>query len=101
MSTESEIINTLVDNNGASNDGVGSNELQLLIVHLENGLAVSISLNVTEITGVADLGVGGTMGQTMGVEVGTGRHASVGVVTELAINMKKKIVKGGKQIDQG
>jgi hypothetical protein len=34
---------------------------------------------------VADLGGGGTVGQAVGVEVTTGRHASVGVVTELAI----------------
>ena len=68
---------------------MGSNELQLNIGGVEDSLAVGISSDVSEITGVADLGIGSTVGQAVGVEVGTGGHASVGVVTKLAMMMKK------------
>lgn len=62
-----------------------SDELELRVGGVEGGLAVGAGGDVSEITGVADLGGGGTVGQAVGVEVTTGRHASVGVVTELAI----------------
>jgi len=71
------------------NDAVRSNELQLDIRGLEGGVALSVGGDVSEITGVADLGIGSTVGQAVGVEVGTGGHASVGVVTKLAMMMKK------------
>jgi len=83
MATESEIVLTLVDDNSASNDAVGSNKLELGIGGIQGGLAISTDGDVAEITGVADLGGGGTVGQAVGVEVSTSRHASVGVVTKL------------------
>lgn len=70
---------------------MGSDELELGIVAVEGGLARGIGSDVAEITGVADLGGGGTVGHAMGVEVTTGRHASVGVVTELAITMDARL----------
>lgn len=75
------------------NDAVGPDELELSIGTVEGGLARGIGGDIAEITGVADLSGGGTVGQAMGVEVTTGRHASVGVVTELAIRMEWKIVR--------
>lgn len=66
-----------------------SNELELGIGGVEGGLAISTGGDVAEITGVANLGGGGTVGQAVGVEVTTGRHASVGVVTKLAIDWKQ------------
>lgn len=67
-----------------------SDELELMVVAVEGGLAVGAGGDVSEITSMADLGGGGTVGLAVGVEVTTGRHASVGVVTELAICFKKK-----------
>lgn len=66
-----------------------SDELELGVGAVEGGLAVGASGDVSEITGVADLGGGGTVGHAVGVEVTTGRHASVGVVTELAISLNR------------
>lgn len=71
-------------------DAVGSNELELGVGVVEGGLAIGTGSDVSEITSVADLGRGGTVGLAVGVEVTTGRHASVGVVTELAISFKKE-----------
>lgn len=67
-----------------------SDELELMVVAVEGGLAVGAGGDVSEITSMADLGGGGTVGLAVGVEVTAGRHASVGVVTELAICFKKK-----------
>lgn len=69
------------------NDAVRSDELELGISAVEGGLARGIGSDIAEITGVADLGGGSTVSHTVGVEVTTGRHASVGVVTELAIKI--------------
>lgn len=68
---------------------MGSDELELGVGVVEGGLAVGAGGDVSKITGVADLGGGGTVGLAVGVEVTTGRHASVGVVTELAISFKR------------
>lgn len=70
-------------------DAVGSDELELGVGVVEEGLAVGAGGDVSEITSVADLGGRGTVGLAVGVEVSTGRQASVGVVAELAISFKK------------
>jgi len=87
-----------VDDDGASNDTVGSNELQevvLVLVH-ESGNTFRISHDVTKISNVAIKARGATVSLLVGVVVGTSRQASVGVVTVLAmISLRNGRIKEG------
>jgi hypothetical protein len=77
-----EIVSAGVDNDGTTNDGLGADELDELVGHGALGVALGISLEVAEVTNVADLVGRSTVGLAVGVEVRAGRSAAVGVVTE-------------------
>ena len=77
-----EIVSAGVDNDGTTNDGLRADELDELVGHGALGVALSISLEVAEVTNVASLVGRSTVGLAVGVEVRAGRSAAVGVVTE-------------------
>jgi len=72
-----------VDNDGTANDALGTNKLDQLVGLGALAIALSISLEVSEITDMASLIIGSTVGLSVWVEVGSGGCAAVGVVTEL------------------
>lgn len=71
-----------MDNDGASDDTVGSNELDLLVLHGTLGVALAVRLDVSKVTYVSGLIGRSTVSLAMGVEVRAGRGAAVGVVTK-------------------
>ena len=70
---------------GAANDAAVALEGDERVADVDGGLSVGIGLDVAEIAGVAtSLGISGSaMFATVGVEVGTGGGAAIGVVAEL------------------
>lgn len=64
-------------------DALGADQLDELVLHRADGVALSVGLEVTKVTDVADFILGGTVGLAEGVEVGASRGAAVGVVSEL------------------
>lgn len=85
VAASSKIVLILVDNDGASNDAVGSIELQevVLVLVLKSGQTFGIGGDVAKISNVAVNVLGVTVALSVGVEVGTSRDASVAVVAEL------------------
>ncbi|KAI9017253.1 TCP-1/cpn60 chaperonin family-domain-containing protein [Gaertneriomyces semiglobifer] len=84
MATLAQIIFIGVDDDGASNDAERTNELDLGILKGSLHGTVGTDDDVAEVTDVTDGVLGSTVGVVVGVEVATGRSASVRVVTELA-----------------
>lgn len=80
--TLAEIVSAGVDNDGAANDAVGANQLDKVVGDGALGIALSISLDVAEVTNVTGLIRGSTVGLVEGVEVRAGRGAAVGVVAK-------------------
>lgn len=64
-------------------DALGTDQFDELVLLGANGVALGIGLEVTKVTDVTNLILGGTVGFAEGVEVGPSRGAAVGVVTEL------------------
>ena len=62
---------------------MGTNQLDDVVLDPSLSNAVGIGLDVTQVTDMAVLVGGGTVGLSEGVEVGTGGGAAVGVVAEL------------------
>jgi hypothetical protein len=71
-----------VDNNGSANNAVGTNQLDERISNGTLGIALAISLNVSEITNVTSLVRRSAVGLVVRVEVRAGGSAAVGVITE-------------------
>lgn len=83
MSALAQIIRTSMHHNRASEDALGPNQLDVLVRHRAFGVALTIGLDISQITHVA-LGVPRcAMGFAERVEVGPGAGAAVGVVAEL------------------
>lgn len=80
--TLAKIVGTSVDDNGSANDAVRANQLDKRISDGTLGIALAVSLNVSEITNVTGLVRRSTVGLVMRVEVRASRSAAVGVVTE-------------------
>jgi tetrahydromethanopterin S-methyltransferase subunit F len=62
---------------------LGTEELHKGVGLGADGVTLSIGAEVAQVTNVADLILGSTMGLAEGVEVGACRGAAVGVVTKL------------------
>ena len=83
MTSLSEVIDSSVDNEGSSNDGVVSTEHDKVILDLVLGDAVLSGSNVAEIANMSLLHVWATMGFTRWVVMWTGSLASLCEITEL------------------
>jgi len=83
VTTLAQIILTTVDNNGSAENRVLAKERNESVGLGTLGNTLSVGLDVTEVTNVADLILRSTVGLAKGVEVGASRSATVGVVTEL------------------
>lgn len=64
-----------------ADNAVRSDDLDQLVSDRALGIALAISVNVAQVTNVARLVRGGTVGLVVRVEVRTGAGAAVGVVT--------------------
>ena len=82
VSTLAEIIGASVDNNGAANDTLRSNELNQLVLNASLSVTLGIGLEVTKVTNVALLILWGAVSLVVGVEVGSSGSAAIGVVAE-------------------
>ena len=94
MTTLAQIILTTVDNNGSAENRVLAKERNESVGLGTLGNTLSVGLDVTEVTNVADLILRSTVGLAKGVEVGASRSATVGVVTELVDVMSQETVVG-------
>jgi hypothetical protein len=93
VTTLAKVISTGVDDQSAAQNGLGTNQLDKLILHGAVGVTLGIGLEVAKVTNVT-LGVSGsTVGLAEGVEVGTSGGAAVGVVTEL-VNVESTLSVG-------
>ena len=72
-----KVVGAGVADHGAANDGVGSVEHKPVVAQVQSALSVGTSLDVSEVTVVAGLLSGATVGDTLGVPVGAGRHAAL------------------------
>lgn len=79
----SEIISSGVDNNCTADDALRADQLDQLVRGRALAIALSIGLEVAKVANMADLISWSTVCLAMGVEVGAGGGAPVGVVTEL------------------
>jgi hypothetical protein len=77
-----KVVGTGVDNNGSTNDAVGSNKLDQRVSDRALGIALTISLHVSKVTDMTGLVRRSTMGLVVRVEVRASGGAAVGVVTE-------------------
>lgn len=102
MATLAEVISASVDNDGAAEDALGADQLDELVGDGALGVALSIGLEVAQVTNVALVILGGTVGLAVRVDcqcmsthlfpvslhqvriltVRAGGSAAVGVVTE-------------------
>jgi len=81
--TLAQVIGTGVDNKSTTKNTFGANQLDEAVLNLTDGITLSISLVVAEVTNVPLLGIGSAMVGLEGIEVRAGAGAAVGVVTEL------------------
>lgn len=79
----SEIIDTTVDDDSASENRLGSNQRNELILDRADGITSGVSREVAEITNVTGFVGGCTMGLAERVEVAAGRGAAIGIVAKL------------------
>ena len=82
VSALAEVISSSVDDNGTANDALGADQLDQLVCDTSLRIALTISLEVAQVTDVALLVLGGTVCLVVGVEVGTGGCAAVCVVAK-------------------
>ena len=80
VATLTKIIDTGVADHGASNDRVGSTELEAVIGEGKSTLAVSTSLNVAQVAVMANLLAGSTVGHALGVPVRSSSRAALAQV---------------------
>lgn len=71
-----------MDDDGAADDALGTDQLDQLVGGGADGVALAISLDVAKVTNVAVLVGGSTVTLAVRVEVRAGGGAAVGVVTE-------------------
>jgi hypothetical protein len=93
-----EIISTIVNDDGAANNALGTDQLDEPVGHGALGVAVSIRLDVAEITDVTLLIGGSTVGLVVRVEVRTGRSAAIGVITK-SMDVEAALSVGGVASD--
>merc|ERR1712159_327700 len=74
-----EVVSAGVHDNSAADNAVRSDDLDQLVSDRALGIALAISVNVAQVTNVARLVRGGTVGLVVRVEVRTGAGAAVGV----------------------
>jgi len=82
MASLSEIISAVVDDNSTANDALSSNQLDELVCHGALSIALSISLEVAQVTNVTVVIGRCTMLLVLWVKVRTSRSAAVGVVAK-------------------
>jgi len=82
VATLAEVVSAGVDNNGAAENTLGADQLDELVTDRALGVALAVGLEVAQVTNVALLVLGGTVGLAVRVEVRAGGSAAVGVVTE-------------------
>jgi hypothetical protein len=68
VATLAEIIGTSVDNDGAAEDALGADQLDELVADGALGIALAVSLEVAQVTNVALLVLGGTVGLAVRVD---------------------------------
>ena len=102
MSALAQVVGSGVDDNGAlvtvlafqlakstkqvgetyADDALRANQLDELVCDASLRVTLTVGLEVTQVTNVALLILGSTVGLVVGVEMGTGRCAAVCVVAE-------------------
>jgi len=82
MAAEAEIILILVEDAGATDNAVRSKKLDLVVNVLVEAIALSICLNVAQVTNVAHFGHGSTVSLVEGVVVGS---SSLAALNEVAV----------------
>jgi len=82
VAAPAEVIGAAMDDDGATNDAVRADQLDQLIGNAALGIPLAVRLKVTQVTDMALVVFGGTVGFVVGVEVRSGARAAVGVVTK-------------------
>jgi hypothetical protein len=82
MASLAEIIGAVMDNDGTANDALSTNQLNQLILNSALSIALTISLEVAQVTDVAVLVSGSTMFLVRWVEVRASGRAPIGVVAK-------------------
>ena len=98
MASLSEVIDVLVHDDGASDDGVRADEGHQVVGDGHVHFAVRTSLHVAEVSNVAVLVSGRAVSLAERVEVRTSRRAAVGQIAELDNNKQEK---GSERMDGG
>ena len=83
MTSITEIVNSSMHNEGSSEDGVLSEQGNLLVLDLVVGDAIVSSSHVTEVTNVSHLSSWATVSLSVWVEMWSGGLASFGEVSKL------------------
>jgi len=83
VTTLAKVIGTGVNDEGTTQNALGADQLDKLVLHGAVGVALGISLEVAKVTDVTFGVRGSTVSLAVGVEVRTSGGATVGVVTEL------------------
>ena len=68
MATLAEVVGASVNNDGAAEDALGTDQLDELVADRALGVALAVSLEVAQVTDVALLILGGTVGLAVGVD---------------------------------
>jgi len=82
VATLTQVISTVVNNDGSTNDGVGTKQLHQSVLLGTLGDTLGVGGNVTQVTNVSVVIFWGTVLLAKWVEVRTSRGATVGVVTK-------------------
>lgn len=70
VATLAQVVGAAVGDDGAADDGLGTNELDKLVGDGANGVALGVGLEVTKVTDVAVLVGGSTVALAVGVDCG-------------------------------
>ena len=68
VATLAKVVGASVDNNGAAEDALGTDQLDELVANGALGIALAVSLEVAQVTNVALLVLGGTVGLAVRVD---------------------------------
>ena len=63
-----QVVSSSMNDNSATNDALGANQLDQLVRSAALGVTLAIGLEVTQVTDVALLVLGGTVGLVVGVD---------------------------------
>jgi len=83
VAASAEIVSAGVDDDGAPDDAVLANQLDLRVTNAPLSVPLRVGLEVAQVSNVADMIRGGAVRLLEWVEVGTSRGAAIGVVAEL------------------